>query len=242
MVDIFSGRGDSIFRALVIQTNRIGLMGEEIDDRSSKEDKVLLAYSGWREGEIIQLEGEFEGIAFTPPGPFLKTGDIKKEEIIRQVEIFLQKSVAGKRVSRIGDRTAVRGQSHGFEMIGRERKGVLAVRFCKDNPFQVTAKQVITIGCLCIFACQMKPEMSNLPVFEANPLEFKLQDDAKYFPQLKRLQDDGSRLAGLFPIACLFKDKGLHLDIRAGLEQTGGSGNGDGGKLDAGRNVQGLLQ
>ena len=101
-------------------------------------------------------------------------------------------------------------------MIGRQRKCVLAIRFSKDNPFQVPSKQVIPIGSIGIIACQMQPEMSSLPFFEGNPLEFKLQDDC-------------SRLSWLFPKACLLKDKGLYLDIIAGFEQTGGPGNGDRG-------------
>ena len=101
MVDISSRWGDAVLRTLMIKPDGIRLMGEEINDRCGEKDKILLSHSGRREGELVEFKREFKDVAFAALRPFFPAGNIEKEKVIRQVEIFLQQSVAGKGVAGI---------------------------------------------------------------------------------------------------------------------------------------------
>jgi hypothetical protein len=112
MEGVGPGRADYVLGFLVIEKDRIGLMGENIDGRRYKEDKIFLPDPGRLKGKIPKFEMDLKLGSFSPLPPAFPAYQVEEKKFFGRNEILLENPVSGKGVGRIRDQSFLLGKAN----------------------------------------------------------------------------------------------------------------------------------
>src|SRR5579885_552306 len=92
---------DSILFPFVVEEYRFGVDREQVDGGGGIEQQAVAAHRRHPCRPCVEPEFDSEFLPGSPFSPSLQSGQIRKEELLRQYEVLLQNPIAGIRVARI---------------------------------------------------------------------------------------------------------------------------------------------
>ena len=226
---LLAGRAQAIFGLGLVDTDGIGVAVEQVGDGGAVQAQRVLAHPHLLLQRPAELEHQVQAVATGRQGQPVQTGHIQEQELLRQVEIFLQQPVSGEGVGAIGQQPLVVGEPGRTHRIGPqiENLGVLAIGHPDAGAGQIVAEP-------------QQQRLRHLRIaVDVEPQPRQVQPVQRHARQ--RLEADRQRRAGPGRLhRRLGHTQRLQVHVVAGAEPAGGALHGYGIDLGAAGNALGL--